>query len=385
MKQIREPLKALASLFVIVLFGVFVVENAGHAAVPAAAYINVSTSGTSLTISWSSVPDADGYIFYYAPYPDVSYIGDLDVGNVTGPFELNLPPGAAFYVAVQAYNSDGESNLSNIEYFVIAEDSDDTNGKYSFSPISVRDANGDPIPLYWKYRINGGQPLVVDVEGDQLGINIGDLQLNIDPSTLIRKASLNGSFSGDFENVSGSFSVEVIEYMKSLSGKTLIERDNFSMDMSMSAYGIPENISMNLIGNYNPPIEWFLDKENLDDLPIGYVYDEQGMVNATVSGSIIITGFYSDTVPIDNYKLTSPEVWEIIDKQNSITVMGNTYQNVVVVRRTTLLPSNNTGELEEVDIIYWVAKGVGMVKGINQYQLFGEPLTIELIESNLVQ
>ena len=124
MEQIREPSKALASILVVVLFGVFMVENAGHAAVPSAPTISVSTNGTIVTVAWSSVPDANGYIFYYAPYPDVSYIGDIDVGNVTGPFVLDLPPGAAFYVAVQAYNIEGNSDFSNITYFVIPKNGD---------------------------------------------------------------------------------------------------------------------------------------------------------------------------------------------------------------------------------------------------------------------
>ncbi len=81
--------------------------------------LTMSTNATSITISWSLAPNAEGYVFLYAPYPDVSYIGEINVGNLTGPFTLELWSGAAFYIAVFAYNNFGDGNLSNIEYFVL--------------------------------------------------------------------------------------------------------------------------------------------------------------------------------------------------------------------------------------------------------------------------
>jgi hypothetical protein len=99
---------------------------------------------------------------------------------------------------------------------------------------------------------------------------------------------------------------------------------------------------------------------------------------------IIISGSYSYSESLANLKGSSPETWEIIDKQNRITVMGKEYQNVVVVKRTTLMPSD-IDNLKDATLTYWVAKGIGMVNGIGQYELMGEPLTIELIETNLVQ
>jgi formylglycine-generating enzyme required for sulfatase activity len=80
--------------------------------------LTVATSGTTVTLSWNPVYNADGYILYYAPYPDVSYINSIDMGSQTGG-SFVLWDGAAFYVAVKSYNSSSYSDYSNIEHFVI--------------------------------------------------------------------------------------------------------------------------------------------------------------------------------------------------------------------------------------------------------------------------
>jgi hypothetical protein len=99
-------------------YGVSVLQLAGTAPVPPVApWLTVSTYGTTLTLSWNSVYNAEGYILYYAP-PDISYINSINMGTQTG-LSIDLWVGAAFYVAVQAYNSAGGSAYSNIGYFSI--------------------------------------------------------------------------------------------------------------------------------------------------------------------------------------------------------------------------------------------------------------------------
>ena len=90
--------------------------------VPPAPGLTVTTSGNTVTLSWDAVPNADGYTLFYAPYPEASYVGDIDMGNQTS-VSFDLWDGAAFYIAVQAYNSAGNSDYSNIEYFDISEGS----------------------------------------------------------------------------------------------------------------------------------------------------------------------------------------------------------------------------------------------------------------------
>ena len=87
---------------------------------PTAPTLTVTTSGTTVTASWTTIAGAIGYTLLYAPYPYTGpdSIVSVDMGIQTG-ISVNLWEGAAFYVAVQAYNSAGNSNYSNIELFLI--------------------------------------------------------------------------------------------------------------------------------------------------------------------------------------------------------------------------------------------------------------------------
>jgi len=89
-------------------------------AVPDAPTLTVTTSGTSVTISWTRVSAAAGYRLYYAPFPYAGpdTIGCVDMGTQTG-LSVGLWKGASFYVAATAYNSAGSSGYSNIAHFVV--------------------------------------------------------------------------------------------------------------------------------------------------------------------------------------------------------------------------------------------------------------------------
>jgi parallel beta-helix repeat protein len=91
-------------------------EYTGEVA-PLAPHLTITTMGTTLTLSWGQVADAQGYVVSYAT-PDLTYIGEVDLEDQTG-FSIDLWNGATFYIAVQAYNGAGRSSYSNIEYFAI--------------------------------------------------------------------------------------------------------------------------------------------------------------------------------------------------------------------------------------------------------------------------
>ncbi|MGE0083981.1 MAG: cohesin domain-containing protein [Desulfococcaceae bacterium] len=82
--------------------------------------LTVSTEEKTVSLSWPEVKGAEGYILYYAPYPSASSVFSADLGNLTS-LSGEMAPGSAFYLAVQAYDSEGRSGFSNVEYFVIAE------------------------------------------------------------------------------------------------------------------------------------------------------------------------------------------------------------------------------------------------------------------------
>lgn len=81
---------------------------------------------------------------------------------------------------------------------------------------------------------------------------------------------------------------------------------------------------------------------------------------------------------------TSAEIWEIIGKDETVTTGGVTYQNAIKVKRHSVMQDmNRASGKEPVELIYWVVKGIDMVKGIGQFSIMGRPLTIELTETNL--
>lgn len=102
-----------------------IIHQTNEGKVPISPHLTMQTSGLDVFLSWDQVSDALGYIVLYAPYPDASYIGSFDLGNKTS-LSATLWSSAAFYVAVQAYNQAGNSDISNIETFSMnPEDIDD--------------------------------------------------------------------------------------------------------------------------------------------------------------------------------------------------------------------------------------------------------------------
>ena len=86
--------------------------------------LTVTTEGNTLTLSWSQVPGADGYILYFAPFepnpyrPYLTGIYSADLGYINT-LSGELWSGAAYYVIIQAYGTGGFSNFSNVGYFII--------------------------------------------------------------------------------------------------------------------------------------------------------------------------------------------------------------------------------------------------------------------------
>jgi hypothetical protein len=78
--------------------------------------LNVSVSGTTVTLSWTAITNAK-YKLLYKSDPNADY-ASLDVGNLTGLSGV-LPEGMILYAAVQAYTDAALSNLSNMGYISI--------------------------------------------------------------------------------------------------------------------------------------------------------------------------------------------------------------------------------------------------------------------------
>ncbi len=258
----------------------------------------------------------------------------------------------------------------------------------SFSPVVGVTSDGSPTALYWTYRVNGGNPMSMTSEGVYMSMQVSDMQLTINPDTLQRLVSFSATVGGD---VSGSISANSTETITLNTGRTLITDQDLRMDMNLGAQGATITGYMEVLTRPNSPVEWFLDREDLDTLGVGYVSDggnPTAMVTATVNLTVSVPGYGSQPA---YESATEPaqyhESWRITGVQDSITVAGKTYYNIVVVERTTLVPDSSfsSASAEPTTITYWVAKGVGMVKGVGQYTIMGQQMTIELVGTNLSQ
>ncbi len=111
--------KILSSLIAVAVL--FLCSAGTVSATPASPTISYTTNGLDLTVSWTSVPDATGYLLSYAPFPYTGEdsIGSLDMMEATE-FPITLWEGASYYIAVQAYDDQGMSPYSNIDLFEIS-------------------------------------------------------------------------------------------------------------------------------------------------------------------------------------------------------------------------------------------------------------------------
>ncbi len=110
MKQIRTLLFTFSLIFLI--------SGLAYAA-PQAPVLTTAVDNLDATLSWPQVEGATGYSGCYAPYPEGTPIICQDVGDVTEA-GATLAPGDSYYVALMAYDADGNSGYSNVEVVMIA-------------------------------------------------------------------------------------------------------------------------------------------------------------------------------------------------------------------------------------------------------------------------
>ncbi len=118
----------------------FIVSHTGIRLFPASPALTLSTSGTEISLSWEAVSGAEGYFLYFAPWPDMEPVTEVDMGLVRI-LSGQLPSGSAYYAAVKAYNSGSSGSLSNIVFFVFIEDA-------SSSALTIR-TEDDAKDISW--------------------------------------------------------------------------------------------------------------------------------------------------------------------------------------------------------------------------------------------
>jgi hypothetical protein len=85
---------------------------------PATPTLSLTTSGTTVSLSWSAQVNTDGYTLFYDQYPWDNPTEKIDMGPRTSA-SFQLWEGATFCLTVQAYNSFGNSDYSNTEYLIV--------------------------------------------------------------------------------------------------------------------------------------------------------------------------------------------------------------------------------------------------------------------------
>lgn len=117
--------------------------------------ISHSTSGLSVSISWTDVPGATGYRFYFAPNPfaGLETISHLNMGMLRGG-TISLWDGASFLIAVEAYN-DTENSFSNIDQFTLEQSTEiNISGEWQITETTGMNNCGDSVGVSWAYPVS---------------------------------------------------------------------------------------------------------------------------------------------------------------------------------------------------------------------------------------
>jgi hypothetical protein len=256
----------------------------------------------------------------------------------------------------------------------------------SFSPITAQDARGNTTPLFWRYRVNGGQPLALSIEGGAVQAVPGDLVVSIDPGELVRKVSYGAALRGsvDGTKISGNVNVGIAEQVR-LGGATLIASDTLGLSAALKGGGDSARLQLSVVLDYTPAYEWFLDRDDLDQLPIGYVSTQSVSAHATASGALRFDG-ESEPIGPEEISAVDTERWTVTATMDEVSVSGRVYRDIVVVERSAAagVGGFSGGDVQNIFITYWVAKGVGIVHSEGEFQLLDTPLVIDLVETNLV-
>ncbi|MDH3998690.1 MAG: PQQ-binding-like beta-propeller repeat protein [Desulfuromonadales bacterium] len=90
--------------------------------IPAPPETSYVIDDVTITAQWTTSTGADGYILSFLPYPydPKDRIYSVNLGAQTS-ITFELWDGAAYYYAIQAYNDNGTSDYSNVEYFIMGE------------------------------------------------------------------------------------------------------------------------------------------------------------------------------------------------------------------------------------------------------------------------
>lgn len=282
-------------------------------------------------------------------------------------------------VGLAACGGGGGGGGSNPPTFVAAASD-------SFSPTTAKDkaTKSKDVVLHWHYAVNNGGAISSTLQGVNVSVSITSAEMTIDPADLKRRVALSGPLSGSALGriFSGNYTAQISEELKSDGKNTFIK--NQSLALAFDVSGARQFTVVNVAANthdISPDYEWPLDSTDLDQQNIGEsaTADSKGVADFKVT--------VTDTPPVvrTSVPVSLKDVWTVVEKLPTFEVRGKTYNNVVKVTRETNLP-DLTGNLTPVTMTYWVAKGIGMVKGQGVFGVLDvKDVIYELTDTNLSQ
>lgn len=257
----------------------------------------------------------------------------------------------------------------------------------SFYPIYLTNNRGKQIKLRWTYIINERRPLTVNESGVELTFHLSRLQVIVNPKMSRRSAVLTARISG---RASGTATMQAIERLKvTEDGKITVTRQSLNVVANLLADGQSATVAVDLLARLIPPREIVLDRDDLDRYEIGHEFGNPVPIMVKVKGSVCAEAAGQRRCSPINQKGVSPEYWKIIDFVPTLTVGGRTYTDVVAVKSVAVVPGVNNvsgggnASTDATETTYWLARGIGMIKGVGQYNFFGQPLEVELQATNI--
>lgn len=256
----------------------------------------------------------------------------------------------------------------------------------SFSPTAaVAKVNtAQAVGVRWTYAVNNGQPVSVRYGSVVLNATLGAVEVSVKPGDHKRTAALQGNLSGTVSGTtfSGNLSTSLSDTLAQEGGRTVIRDQSATINLQVTAAGETGSVKATAtVGNLTPAYEWFIDRDNLDQLAVGYT---QTITSAGTSDvQVDITG----EAPIrqSNVPVSMNDTWTVLEKLPSMTVQGKTWNNVVKLSLQTKM-ADVSGQLTPVTMLYWVAKGVGMIRGQGVFRVVNvDDVIYELTDTNLTQ
>jgi len=251
----------------------------------------------------------------------------------------------------------------------------------SFSPVMATTASGDPAAeLWWRYRLNGGQPTPIVIFGAAGTITLHDRTTRVTAGGTHRETTLAQSLTANAGGTTITSNTTTTETETLMVGppNALVSQSQHTVEQ---VSGGDRQVTQTLKTLAMPFVD-FADRADLDQLPVGHIDETTG--TTVVTGSVTMTsGGQTRTQPVSG-TTSEHTVWTIMEQVPSMTVLGNTYTRIVKAELKTDSTDMSTLWVTSVTVTAWFAAGIGIIKELqDSSQLSIVPITHELVDTNL--